>query len=949
MALAVGLVGLGAVSGKIATHVRVGLGAFALGTGVVGAHVLSFNALGLQPGVDWQLLSLVAAVSGACGGCMMALGAFFRGGDRSKPPTVPWQATAAFVLGATLVVSQQLVAGAAGLGTQTGSLYAERIGSTTLALFASLGSVALLVVGLIFSILEARLRRSLRRAESELQRRSFRDGLTRLPNRLMFEGMLAQACQQADATGERMAMLFIDLDGFKPVNESLGHHMGDLMLREIATRLKRFARPDDRVAHLGGDEFLMLIRGNPSEEDAVTFAERMQGQIGEPCKMNGREAAVSSSIGIAIYPEHGAMQDLIAHAEAAMRAAKSGGGASHCFFEPRMVSGARDQFDLLRDLRRALGEGQLHLLYQPKVHAPSGEITGAEALMRWNHPQRGLVAPAVFIPIAERFGLIGAIGNWLIDEACRQAGQWRDEGLRMRVAINLSAHQLRHDDLADRIDAALKRHRIDPQLLTCEITESVAMEDASNAIRMVEKLGAMGVNISIDDFGTGYSSLAYLRKLRAGELKIDRSFVMDLEASADARAVVDAVVKLAQALGLKVVAEGVETEAQHEILRAPRLRRVAGLPVRPADVGDGAVGVGDRRGGPARHRVPRLALQGDRRRRAAVAGRAGSRTPAPAGAPGAGASYNRGHELPGLHPRRGPAADPHRTHRRPRRCDGHDDPAPSPVRGRLPGRALQGPSEDLKGNNELLQLTRPDVIAAIHEQYLAAGADIIETNTFGATSVAQDDYGLGALAREMNVAGAQLARAACDRHRRRKAALRRRRARPDAADRQHQPRRQRPGARNVTFDQLRAAYCEQAEGLLEGGADLFLVETIFDTLNAKAAIFALDELMEESGERLPVIVSGTVTDASGRILSGQTVAAFWHSVRHARPLAVGLNCALGAALMRPYIEELAKVAGDTFVCCYPNAGLPNPMSETGFDETPDITAGLIEEFAKAAS
>jgi diguanylate cyclase (GGDEF)-like protein len=568
VALAVGLVGLGAVSGKIATHVRVGLGAFALGAGTVGAHVLSLNALGLQPGVDWQLLSLVTAVSGACGGCMLALGAFFRGGDRSKPPTVRWQTIAALVLGATLVGGQQLVVGAAGLGVQTGSLHADQIASSTLALFASVGSIALLVLGLILSILEARLRLSLRRAESELQRRSFRDGLTHLPNRLMFEGTLAHAVQQADANSERMAMLFIDLDGFKPVNESLGHHMGDLMLREIATRLKRFARPDDRVAHLGGDEFLMLIRGNPSAEDAATFAERMQGQIGEPCEMNGREAAVSSSIGIAMYPEHGVMQDLIAHAEAAMRAAKSGGGATHCFFEPRMVSGARDQFDLLRDLRRALAEGQLHLLYQPKVHAPSGEITGAEALMRWSHPERGLVTPTVFIPIAERFGLIGAIGNWLIDEACRQAGQWRDEGLRMRVAINLSAHQLRHADLADRIDAALKRHRVNPQLLTCEITESVAMEDASNAIRMVERLGAMGVNISIDDFGTGYSSLAYLRKLRAGELKIDRSFVMDLETSADARAVVDAVVKLAQALGLKVVAEGVETEAQHEILRA---------------------------------------------------------------------------------------------------------------------------------------------------------------------------------------------------------------------------------------------------------------------------------------------------------------------------------------------------------------------------------------------
>ncbi len=254
--------------------------------------------------------------------------------------------------------------------------------------------------------------------------------------------------------------------------------------------------------------------------------------------------------------------------------------------------------------------------------------------------------------------------------------------------------------------------------------------------------------------------------------------------------------------------------------------------------------------------------------------------------------------------------------------------------------------KDLKGNNELLQFTRPDVIAEIHRQYLAAGADLIETNTFGATSIAQDDYGLGPLAREMNVAAARLARAACDefstpdKPRYVAGALgptpRTASISPDVND---------PAARNVSFDELRAAYREQAEGLLEGGADLFLVETIFDTLNAKAAIFALDELMEDTGERLPVIVSGTVTDASGRILSGQTVTAFWHSVRHARPIAVGLNCALGATLMRPYIEELARVAGDTFISCYPNAGLPNPMSETGFDETPEITGALLEEFA----
>jgi 5-methyltetrahydrofolate--homocysteine methyltransferase len=264
------------------------------------------------------------------------------------------------------------------------------------------------------------------------------------------------------------------------------------------------------------------------------------------------------------------------------------------------------------------------------------------------------------------------------------------------------------------------------------------------------------------------------------------------------------------------------------------------------------------------------------------------------------------------------------------------------------GERFKDHPKDLKGNNELLQFTRPDVISEIHDQYLAAGADIIETNTFGATRVAQDDYGLASVAREMNVVGARLAREACDRYSTpdkprfvagalgptpRTASIS-----PDVND---------PAARNVSFDELKDAYLEQASGLLEGGCDLFLVETIFDTLNAKAAIFALDELMETTGERLPVIISGTVTDASGRILSGQTVTAFWHSVRHARPLAVGLNCALGATLMRPYIEELAKVAGDTYISCYPNAGLPNPMSDTGFDETPEITGRLVEEFAKS--
>ncbi|MFT6765998.1 MAG: 5-methyltetrahydrofolate--homocysteine methyltransferase [Burkholderiaceae bacterium] len=254
--------------------------------------------------------------------------------------------------------------------------------------------------------------------------------------------------------------------------------------------------------------------------------------------------------------------------------------------------------------------------------------------------------------------------------------------------------------------------------------------------------------------------------------------------------------------------------------------------------------------------------------------------------------------------------------------------------------------KDIKGNNELLSLTRPDIITDVHERYLAAGADMVETNTFGATRIAQDDYDMADLAYEMNVESAKLARAACDKFSSpdkprfvlgalgptpKTASIS-----PDVND---------PSARNVTFEQLRASYYEQVQGLFEGGADVLLVETIFDTLNAKAALFAIEEFFDDTGERLPVIVSGTVTDASGRVLSGQTVTAFWASVRHVKPLAVGLNCALGAALMRPYIQELSKVAAGTYISCYPNAGLPNPMSDTGFDETPDVTSRLIHEFA----
>ena len=263
------------------------------------------------------------------------------------------------------------------------------------------------------------------------------------------------------------------------------------------------------------------------------------------------------------------------------------------------------------------------------------------------------------------------------------------------------------------------------------------------------------------------------------------------------------------------------------------------------------------------------------------------------------------------------------------------------------GERFKDVPRSVQGNNELLSLSSPTVIQEIHESYLESGVDIIETNTFGATKIAQEDYKMADLAYEMNLASAQLARRACDKystpqHKRYVFGA----LGPTPKTASISPEVNDPGARNVDFEELRASYFEQVNALLEGGVDGLIVETIFDTLNAKAALFAIEECFEKTHERLPLIISGTVTDASGRILSGQTVSAFWYSVKHAKPLAVGLNCALGAALMRPYLYELSKVAQDTFISCYPNAGLPNPMSETGFDETPADTSRLLHEFAK---
>jgi diguanylate cyclase (GGDEF)-like protein len=393
------------------------------------------------------------------------------------------------------------------------------------------------------------------------------DPLTGLASRLWLEDQLAAAVMRAEARQRRLALLYIDLDGFKPINDSFGYACGDALLREVGQRLQSMGRSTDTIARMGADEFLMLLDGDPDSASAALVADRVRHNLQRPYTMEGKEVRLSCSIGIVLYPEHGPRAKLIARADAAMLAAKHAGGNMHCFFDQRMDHDAEGTIDLQRDLRRAIETRTgLELYYQPKINGRNGQITGAEALVRWHHPMRGMVSPAVFIPIAERFGLIGALGQWVTDEACRQVREWMDLGLSMCVAINLSVHQLRQPDLVEKIQESLHRHRVPPELITFEITESAAMEDAQASLRIFERLADIDVSLSIDDFGTGYSSLSYLRKLPASQLKIDRSFVQDVDREEDAKAIVRAVIKLSHALGLEVVAEGVETEAQQSIL-----------------------------------------------------------------------------------------------------------------------------------------------------------------------------------------------------------------------------------------------------------------------------------------------------------------------------------------------------------------------------------------------
>jgi diguanylate cyclase (GGDEF)-like protein len=410
------------------------------------------------------------------------------------------------------------------------------------------------------------LRSQVNSLHSALGQLQGRDTVTGLMTRPEFEQVLDSATLAADRSDTPLALLYLGLDDFRPMNEGYGHRVGDAVLREAAQRLAAFAGRPLGLSRVGGDEFALLLPQSLAE--AGHTAQRALQALQRPYAVDGLELHLGASVGIAVYPDHGSRPRLLPHAALAMRSVKQVGGRGHAVYDPALAVDQREQAELLQALRHAVERGELQLVYQPKVDARSLQITAAEALVRWQHPQRGTVSPAVFIPLAERHGLITAIGRWVFEEACRQAAQWRQQGLRMRVAVNLSSHQLRQEDFVEHLQATLLKHAIPPGRLTVEITESVAMEDTEHTRAAFERLGRAGLHVSIDDFGTGHSSLAALRRLPAAELKIDRAFITDLAHSESARSIVQAVVQMAQTLSLRVVAEGVETEAQRDALVA---------------------------------------------------------------------------------------------------------------------------------------------------------------------------------------------------------------------------------------------------------------------------------------------------------------------------------------------------------------------------------------------
>lgn len=553
---------------------QLGFGALVMGAGISAMHYTGMAAMRMQPGIDYDptLFSTSLFIAVAASGAALWIAFHLR---RNTPYVRLIRGGAAVIMGIAIVgmhytgMAAAQFADGSFCGAATDGLNGEGLDNLVL-----ITTLAVLSIALLTSILDARLEartaslaQSLTEANRELTQLALHDTLTGLPNRVLLADRIDQAMSRVNGEGGCFALMFIDLDGFKPVNDAFGHHMGDQLLREVSLRLREDLRSQDTLARIGGDEFVLLVQLT-EPNDAVGLAARQVSLISRAFRVAEHDLQISASVGIALYPGNGqSAHELLMNADAAMYHAKGAGKNGYSFFDASMNSNARKQLQLLQDLRNAVEHQQFCLHYQPKFDASNGRPVGAEALLRWEHPTQGMLLPDKFIELAEKTGLIIPIGEWVLNEACRQMREWYVLGYTdWRIAVNLSALQFCHAGLVQSVAKALATHHLPANSLTLEITETTAMSDADASMTVLQELSDMGVDLSIDDFGTGYSSLMYLKRLPANELKIDRGFVRDLERDSDDAAIVSAIVALGQALGLRIVAEGVETGVQQDFL-----------------------------------------------------------------------------------------------------------------------------------------------------------------------------------------------------------------------------------------------------------------------------------------------------------------------------------------------------------------------------------------------
>ncbi|HEX4284530.1 MAG TPA: EAL domain-containing protein [Terracidiphilus sp.] len=574
IAIASSAVALRIVCHKELSLARLCMGAVLMGAGVASMHYMGMAAMRMTPAIQYDPVLLVLSIVIAIVASGTALWIASRLRDVSTRTRI-FRAGAAVVMGLAIAGMHYTGMAAAKFPMNSSCRMArEGFAPLQMAPLILVLAISVLSIALIISLLDFRLESrtavlssSLAYANQELQFLVLHDNLTKLPNRALLEDRLEQEIQNAKREMKRFSVLFLDLDGFKQVNDAYGHHAGDLLLMQVADRIRGNVRARDTLARIGGDEFALLA--NTSEPaDAATLAGKLVEEISKPFMIARHEVRVSVSVGIAVFDsEDRDNEDLLRNADAAMYHAKALGRNTYCFFDTSMNDDAQKELQLVSDLRNAQEKTEWVLHYQPTIDAQSGAITGAEALLRWNHPTRGMVPPNLFIPAAEKTGLIVPIGEWVLNEACRQMNEWREAGFsNWTIAVNLSAVQFNHPDLIKMVRDTLDRHRLEPQYLTLEITESTAMRDVHASLAILRQLHQMGVQISIDDFGTGYSSLMYLKRLPANELKIDRGFVCDLAHDTEDAAIIAAIVALGHTLNLRIVAEGVETTEQRAFL-----------------------------------------------------------------------------------------------------------------------------------------------------------------------------------------------------------------------------------------------------------------------------------------------------------------------------------------------------------------------------------------------